>query len=145
MKRHKSLFSLSHDHHHGLVLAQLIKINAPEYKNLPNTVEGKVEYTINFYNIELLKHFSQEEKILFPAAKGKDKKVDLLIDEIISEHRKIDKLVSELKSENDCVQILDELGNLLDNHIRKEERELFPMIQNILTDAELEKLNGKFA
>jgi iron-sulfur cluster repair protein YtfE (RIC family) len=144
MKRHKSLISLSHDHHHGLVLSQLIKKNAPEYKNLPKTIEGKVEYTINFYKAELIKHFRQEEEILFPAAKGKDKKVDLLIDEIISEHRRIGDLVNKLKPENDQVQLLDELGNLLESHIRKEERNLFPEIEKILSEDELIKISNAF-
>jgi len=143
MKRHKSLYPLSHDHHQGLILAQIIKKNAPKYKNLPDTLDGKVEYTINFYNIELVKHFRQEEEILFPAAKGKDKRIDSLIDEIISEHRKIESLVESLKTKNNYKEILNELGNLLESHIRKEERNLFPEIEKILTEEELELLAAK--
>ena len=82
MKRHKSLYPLSHDHHQGLILAQLIKKNAPKYKNLPDTIDGKTEYTINFYNVELVKHFRHEEEILFAAAKGKNENIDSLITEI---------------------------------------------------------------
>jgi len=41
IKRDKALHILSHDHHHGLILAQLIKKGSPQYKNLPNTTEGK--------------------------------------------------------------------------------------------------------
>jgi len=144
MKRHKGLYSLSHDHHQGLILAQLIKKNAPKYKNLPDTTDGKTEYTINFYNVELVKHFRQEEEILFPAVKGKDKAVDSLIDEIISEHRKIESLVDSLKTKSDQVEILDELGNLLESHIRKEERNLFPEIEKILSEGELKLLAAKF-
>ena len=143
MKRHKSLYPLSHDHHQGLILAQILKKNAPKYKNLPDTIDGKVEYTINFYKVELVKHFRQEEEILFPVAKGKDKKIDLLIDEIISEHRKIENLVDSLKTKSDQVEILDELGNLLESHIRKEERNLFPEIERILSEEELKLLATK--
>jgi len=141
MKRHKSLYSLSHDHHHGLILAQLIKKNAPKYKNLPNTIDGKVEYTVNFYNVELKKHFRQEEEILFPAVKGKDKKISSLIDEIISEHRKIETLVDSLKEKENQTEILDELGYLLESHIRKEERNLFSEIEKLLSDDELMKIS----
>ncbi len=140
MKRHKSLYPLSHDHHQGLILAQIIKKNAPKYKNLPDTIAGKVEYTINFYNIELVKHFRQEEEILFLASKGKDKNIDSLIDEIISEHRKIESLVESLKIKNNGEELLDELGNLLESHIRKEERELFPGIEKLLTENELNNI-----
>jgi len=141
MKRHKSLYSLSHDHHHGLILAQLIKKNAPKYKNLPNTIDGKVEYTVNFYNVELKKHFRQEEEILFPAVKGKDKKISSLIDEIISEHRKIETLVDSLKEKENQTEILDELGYLLESHIRNEERNLFSEIEKLLSDDELMKIS----
>ncbi len=141
MKRHKSLYPLSHDHHHGLILAQLIKKNAPKYKNLPDTIDGKTEYTINFYNVELVKHFRHEEKILFPPAKGKDESVDKLIEEIISEHKKIKSLVDSLKTTNEYEDILDELGNLLESHIRKEERKLFPEIESVLSQDELENIS----
>jgi len=143
MKRHKGLYSLSHDHHQGLILAQLIKKSAPKYKNLPDTTDGKTEYTINFYNVELLKHFKQEEEILFPAVKGKDKAIDSLIDEIISEHRRIKSLVDSLKAKNNHEQLLDELGNLLELHIRKEERILFPAIEKLLSEDELNILTAK--
>jgi len=38
---------------------------------------------------------------------------------------------------------LDELGYLLESHIRKEERELFTSIQKILTEEELIQLGKK--
>jgi iron-sulfur cluster repair protein YtfE (RIC family) len=140
MKRHKSLYPLSHDHHHGLILAQLIKKNAPKYKNLPNTIGGKVEYTIFFYNTELVKHFQHEEEILFPPAKGRDESLDKLIKEIIAEHKKIKNLVESLKTTNNYEDVLDELGHLLESHIRKEERKLFPEIEKMLSATELEKI-----
>ena len=142
MKRHKSLYPLSHDHHHGLIIAQLIKKNAPKYKNLPDTIDGKVEHTIYFYNNELVKHFRNEEEILFPPAKGKDESLDKLIKEIILEHKKIKSLVESLKTTNNYEEMLDELGNLLESHIRKEERKLFPKIESVLSVDELEKIAG---
>jgi iron-sulfur cluster repair protein YtfE (RIC family) len=145
MKRHNSLISLSHDHHHGLILAQLIKKNAPKYKNLPNTIDGKVEYTIYFYNTELVKHFRQEEEILFPPSKGKDESLDILIGEIITEHKKIRILVEALKTKNHFEEILDELGNLLESHIRKEERKLFPEIEKVIAEDEMMKISNAMA
>ena len=76
MKRHKALIPLSHDHHHGLLLAQLIKKNAPDYKGLPKDLNGKIKYTIDIYNSSLKQHFDDEEKILFPAVTGKDALLD---------------------------------------------------------------------
>ncbi len=143
MERHKALHSLSHDHHHGLILAQLIKKGSPEYPYLPKTLGGKIEYAISFYNDELVRHFKDEENILFPIVKSRDDKVDDLINVILNEHKKIKALVSSLKKDQDSEDVLDDLGNLLESHIRKEERELFPLIQNLLNDEELIHLENK--
>ncbi|RPI75317.1 MAG: hemerythrin domain-containing protein [Ignavibacteriales bacterium] len=138
--RHKSIIGLSHDHHHGLVLAQLIKKNAPHYQNLPNDADGKISYTINAYEKELLPHFKKEEEYLFPVVKGKSDKTDQLIDDLLNEHKLITSLVLRLQSDNDKEALLNELGNVLANHIRKEERELFAMLEDILTEEELNVL-----
>ena len=137
IKRNKALHILSHDHHHGLILAQLIKKGSPQYKNLPNTTEGKKDYSIKFYYDELVKHFEDEEKILFPVVNGKDDEIDNLVEEIITEHKKIKQLINRLESDEDVENNLNELGSILESHIRKEERDLFMKIQAILTKEEL--------
>lgn len=144
IKRHKALHILSHDHHHGLMLAQLIKKDSPQYKNLPDTTEGKKDYSIKFYNDDLIKHFNDEEKILFPVVNGKDDGIDNLIEEIITEHRKIEQLINQIESDEDVENTLDELGNLLESHIRKEERNLFMKIQSVLTEEELTAVEKQF-
>ncbi len=143
LKRNKALHILSHDHHHGLLLAQLIIKGSPQYKNMPDTTEGKKDYSIRFYYDELIKHFEDEEKILFPAVKGKDVKIDNLFEEIITEHKKIKQLINRLESDEDIENILDELGSILESHIRKEERILFGKIQEILTEDELTALENQ--
>ena len=142
MKRHKSLIPLSQDHHHGLLLSQLIKKGAPEYKDLPNDIEGKAEYVKESWNNELKLHFENEEKILFPFVQGKNDALDNLISEIIDEHIKIKKLVKELDYSENKEETLNKLGVLLENHIRKEERILFPQTQTLL-GIDLDKLEGK--
>jgi iron-sulfur cluster repair protein YtfE (RIC family) len=143
IKRHKALQPLSRDHHHGLILAQLIKKGAPEYKGLPTTIEGKIEYTISFYNSSLKNHFKDEEEILFPAVIGKSDEIDKLISDIVAEHRKLENLIIELNKTKQSEITLDELGLLLENHIRKEEREVFPVIEKVLSVSELNDLYGK--
>lgn len=140
MKRHKSLQSLSQEHHHGLMLAQLIKSGSPEYKGLPNTVEGKVQHTIKFFEENLIPHFNKEEKILFTISKNKNAEIDRLINELIFQHKAIYSLVDKLRKSSEPKIELNELGMLLESHIRKEERELFQGIQNVLTESEMEKL-----
>ena len=145
MKRHPALYPLSHDHHQGLILAQQLKKGAPQYKGMPSTLAEKKEYTISFYNTELMKHFQDEEKILFSSVKNKNTELDKLIAEIISEHRRMESLVSELEKTKHLEDVLDEFGQLLEKHIRKEERELFVEIENVLSDAELKIISDKIS
>jgi iron-sulfur cluster repair protein YtfE (RIC family) len=140
MKRHKSLILFSHDHYHGLQLAQLIKRNAPKFKNLPNDLEGKKNYTLGFYENDLLHHFYLEENIILPAVKGKNKEIDNLFEDLISEHKKIESLIKSLKENINIEDRLDEIGTLLKDHIRKEEQILFEKIQKELSEKELQKL-----
>lgn len=142
MKRHKSLIPLSHDHHHGLMMAQLIKKGAPEYKGLPVDLAGKIKFVKHSWETELKLHFENEEKILFPFVKGKNEEIDKLIDEILDEHIKIKNLILELDSTNNYETVLNNLGLLLEQHIRKEERKLFTMIQTHFND-DLTELEGK--
>jgi iron-sulfur cluster repair protein YtfE (RIC family) len=143
MKRHPALHPLSHYHHQGLILAQQLKKGAPQYKGMPATLEGKKDYTVSFYKSELVKHFKDEEEILFPSVLRKNEKVDSLIKEVISEHRKLESLVNELEKTNQLENVMDELGQLLEKHIRKEERVLFVEIENILSDDELKIIGEK--
>ena len=143
IKRHKAFYILSHDHHHGLVLAQLIKKDAPVYEHLPKTIEEKVNYTIQSYRDKLIRHFNDEDEILFPKVKGKDSALDNRVDEIINEHREIESLVEELKTADKPETVLNKLGYLLESHIRKEERELFVKFQEVLTEEELSEIEIK--
>lgn len=52
-------------------------------------------------------------------------------------------LVRRLESDEDVENTLDKLGNILESHIRKEERDLFIKIQKILTEDELTALENQ--
>jgi len=143
MKRHTALYTLSHDHHQGLLLAQQLKKGAPQYKGMPSTLEGKRDYALSFYKSDLVKHFQDEEEILFPVVKSKNAELEKLITEIISEHRKMESLVKDLEKTDQLENVLSELGHLLEKHIRKEERELFMKIEKVLSDDELKIISEK--
>ena len=145
MKRHPALYTISHDHHQGLILAQQLKKGTPQYKGMPSSLTAKKDYTLSFYRNELVKHFKDDEEILFPSVHKKNETIDKLIIEIISEHRKMENLVSELDKTAHLENILDELGVLLEKHIRKEERELFIEIEKILSDDELKTISKKIS
>ncbi|MCU7490854.1 MAG: hemerythrin domain-containing protein [Bacteroidota bacterium] len=144
MPRSKSLVPLSHDHHHALKLAQMLKKDAPRLESVPESPQEKARRALEFYESDLVVHFAAEEKVLYPFVKGKDTILDGLFKEIMEEHKKIRHLVeSLLQDETGLEEKLDTLGRFLEGHIRKEERELFPRIQEVFSEDELNELNGK--
>jgi hemerythrin-like domain-containing protein len=127
MPRSKSLIPLSHDHHHALKLAQMLRKDAPRMESIPESPIEKARRALQFYESDLVVHFEAEEKVLYPFVNGKDQALDRLFHEIMEEHKKIKYLVESLsKSETELVENLDSLGRFLESHIRKEERELLP-------------------
>ena len=134
MKRHSSLAILSREHHGALILAQLLKKAAPEYKGLPTDIEGKADYASQFYRDELIKHFCEEEQVLIKKIKGINAHLDELGEEITKEHAELKAAFESIKSSNDLATHLDKLGRSLEQHIRKEEREFFPLIQELCSE-----------
>ncbi len=128
MKRHESLAPLSREHHAALLLAQLLKKNAPAYKGMPTDTEGKILYAAQFYSSHLIAHFNDEEKV-FEKLKGKTAPLDDAIKKITAEHVMLRKLFEGISNQQDPINYNDTLGHSLEKHIRKEERELFPMIE----------------
>ena len=142
MKRHPTLAHLSRDHHPALILAQLLKRNAAPYKGMPADTEGKLLYASGFYNKELMKHFGEEEKMMDMLA-GIDPELDEMIKQIRVEHVLLHDLFTGLEKADDQISAMDELGNVLDRHIRKEERQLFPLIEKCCNEqvmSSIEKL-----
>lgn len=139
MKRNQALAPLSREHHGALILAQLIKKGAPVYKGLPTDTNGKVRYAVNFYKHDLIPHFSKEEVIL-AKLKHVHATIEKLTTEIMNEHAELSKKFFSLEMATDKQTELDELGHLLDAHIRKEERVLFPLLQQHCSEEILSQL-----
>jgi iron-sulfur cluster repair protein YtfE (RIC family) len=144
MKRHESLVPLSREHHGALILAQLIKRNAPLYKGLPETIADKKIYALNYFKAELKSHFKKEEAML-KKIKAAEPALVKLADEIVAEHQILSNLFLSLKNAFDPQAILNEIGNELDAHIRKEERVLFPLIQKLCPEKLLQQLTPLLA
>lgn len=128
MKRHEALAPLSREHHTALILAQLLKKDAPVYKGMPTLPKDKAVYAINFFKTKMQKHFLLEEEMLHKI-KHCHFEIDKLATEIIKEHRQLSATFTSLEFSNDITTLMDNLGSDLENHIRKEERILFPLIQ----------------
>ncbi len=144
MKRHPSLAPLSREHHGALILARLLQNNAPIYKGLPADIEGKALYALNFYSNELIRHFADEEKA-FKLIKGTTDKIDSLTQAIVNEHKELHTLFETLKNKPPLPSHLDRLGKLLEIHIRKEERELFPLIEENCSEGMMKEIAKLFS
>ena len=141
MKRHPALAPLSDDHHHELVQARRLRAAAdagPEER-----LAAGAAYVELFLG-ETVEHFRREEDGLFPVYlrhAGSDR---ALVERILREHMELHGLARALRAEVAAEDVrpetLDELGNLLHDHVRLEERELFEAIQATVPTAELDAL-----
>lgn len=130
MKRHLSIVSLSREHHGALILAKLLQKKSPPYKNLPSDIKEKAAYAMEKYHTELTDHFLAEEVSLLQQVAGINKAMDILIDEIYAEHKELRSLFELIPGSKNLEAHLNSLGCALENHIRKEERVLFPLVED---------------
>lgn len=144
MKRHDSLAPLSREHHDALILAQLLKKSAPVYKGLPTTAADKAGYAVKMFHDDLEEHFHKEEAML-KEVKHVHESISKLADEIFEDHQQLTGLFLSLNNTADQEAVLNELGNKLDAHIRKEERILFPLIQEHCSEEQLKKIQPLLA
>lgn len=136
MKRHEALAPLSREHHSALILAQLLKKDAPAYKGLLTALNEKTAYALQMFTATLQLHFTNEEEML-DKIRNVHIEIDKLSDEIFTEHQQLKKMFLSLDKTNNTSEELDTLGQALDDHIRKEERLLFPLIQQHCSEAAL--------
>jgi iron-sulfur cluster repair protein YtfE (RIC family) len=138
MPRHAALIPLSHDHHHTLVLAlRLKKGSATTHKDLwPKELQEQLARTVEFANEEILPHFAKEEQFVFPEALAIPE-VRPLIEELKRQHVDIRlkfAALEGLSSNEEILTAFSALGAALESHIHKEERELFPMLEEKLRE-----------
>jgi iron-sulfur cluster repair protein YtfE (RIC family) len=139
MKRHEALIPLSRDHHGTLILARLLRSDAPPYKGLPHDAEGKAEYALKHYREELLEHFEREEKMI-PVLMGINPTLDSLLACMKTEHQELHSLFNSINISRELFNQLDTIGRALESHVRKEDRVIFPLIQESCTEEVLNKL-----
>jgi iron-sulfur cluster repair protein YtfE (RIC family) len=134
MPRHPSLVPLSHDHHHGLVIALRLKKGGPASPHdigWPKDLNAQAEALAKFAQEELLPHFALEEEIVFPALLGaENQELQAVITELLTDHKRMRELLTEVKNGgNGLSEAMKGFGELLERHIRTEERMLFPLAE----------------
>lgn len=140
LKRNENLVLLSRDHHDGLLTVWKVR------QGLGNgTPEGVIAtFILHQYSNHLEPHFIEEERWLFPALNGTD---ELRI-KAEQQHEGIRKMIKEIGNTVDDKSIptdvlkvhVEKFASLLDEHIRFEERILFPHIEQSLSDEKLKNV-----
>jgi hemerythrin-like domain-containing protein len=139
MLRDKNLIPLSHQHQHALALCVRIERASPIPQGDVSAWEMEVKH---LFESEIEVHFGAEEQIIFPAAEKFD---DLrpLVQELIAEHSLLRAMFAKAKtgalSSNDVLVLAQQLST----HIRKEERQLFERMQQLLSHHELMVIGGR--
>jgi hemerythrin-like domain-containing protein len=139
MKRHEAIAPLSRDHHGTLLLAQLLKKSAPVYKGLPEQAGDKARYAMEQFESHIRHHFQLEEAMLEKAA-SVHPLIKKLAAEIKTEHGELSALFQSLAAASEPEIIMNELALKLEAHIRKEERVLFPMLQEQCSETVLAEI-----
>ena len=131
IKRSKELAPLSREHHDGLLFVWKIK------QGLANgtTIETLCNYTRWFWSNHLKPHFNDEENVLVKFLPADN----TLVKQMLKEHSEIRDLVISLDKEPDAGS-LQLLANLINDHIRFEERQLFAYAEENLTPGQLHEI-----
>ena len=137
IKRHPAIVSFSKDHHFGLLLVWKIRRGLDKAVN----AERISNYVCYFFKEDLEKHFKEEEQLLFQK---------LPIDDVLrkqaeEDHKTIYKLVHCISENKHDSNLLSQLANELEKHIRFEERELFNHLQINITAKDLEIIAKRFS
>lgn len=129
IKRNKNLVNLSKDHHFGLLASWKIR-HGLELKTEPKRIS---DFIINFWEKHLSSHFNAEEVTVFNVIKHP------LIDEALAQHLKLRTLITSISKDCNTEQITG-FANLLEQHIRFEERQVFKMLQQELSEEKLDEI-----
>jgi hemerythrin-like domain-containing protein len=128
IKRNKHIVLLSKDHHLALLFCWKIR-QGLQIGVEPGRMKNYVGY---FWNHHMLEHFREEEEILFAPVQ------DPMIGKAMEDHQIIAAMVGSITSgETESIDAFKSLADAVDNHVRYEERELFPQLEKILSEEQL--------
>lgn len=134
MKRDANLVPLSRQHFRALVLCMRIHRKRAERSVLQREM-------LELYADDVRFHFQAEENFLFPAAR-RIAAVAPLVRELRAEHTKLRRAFASARRCALKSAELTRFADLLEAHIRKEERQLFEACQRQMSEKELSAIGG---
>lgn len=130
IKRHKILQPVSREHHHTLLLVWKIRKGF----NRKVAIERISLYVKWFFENHVFHHFEFEEKYLYPILVP----THPMLMQALKEHQKIKEYYF---AKNNIEQNLLAMADLLESHIRFEEREMFNEIQNYASESQFQLIS----
>lgn len=124
IKRHPAIVEYSKDHHFGLLLVWKIR------QGVKNKIEKERigKYVKMYFQYDLKAHFDEEEKFLLPLL-PRTNKLRVKLEE---EHTELKQYITAIVKGTFGYETLDKFTNLLESHIRFEEREFFQHLQKVV-------------
>jgi hemerythrin-like domain-containing protein len=141
MKRSAALQKLSREHHEGLVAARTLRRAAPGAAPLAATIQR----FLKTWRGAIEPHFRSEEELLLPAFAQAVPADHTLIVRTLTEHVALRRAVRDLERADPAGRqaVAAAIGQALDDHIRFEERVLFPAIEAALAGPRLSELGDE--
>ena len=135
IKRNENIVKLSRDHHASLLFCWKLRQGVKHHID----VDRMIKYIKYFWSQHFAPHFGEEEQFLFAALK--DDKVLKAMDD----HKKIKESIDALHDVrlHGADKKLLLLADLVDEHVRYEERILFPHLESALSDEELMQIGAQ--
>jgi len=127
MKRSAYLQPLSREHHNALKLAKTCERCADTSdESILNMTCIKA---VKLYDDELEAHFRYEENNLLPLLMGTSEQP--MAERVVHEHKMMQSMLNELRLNH--AHELRRFGEMLAEHVRYEERELFPVLEQFFS------------
>jgi iron-sulfur cluster repair protein YtfE (RIC family) len=144
MKRHPKLKKLSEEHQNALVAAMALKgeRTLPLELGWPSEPDKKRDRFLRFAENHLFAHFKEEEAKIFPLAEAYSTEGRHLCEMLRMEHQIMKEQIELLRSAKDdgLARLLVQLGYNLEEHIHREERDLFELLQKDLPELAMREL-----
>lgn len=133
MLRDKNLVALSRQHQHALALCVRIERASPiDQSKLP---EWQAEIARQF-EAEIKVHFVAEEQVVFPAARAFGE-LSPVVNELCADHQWLRAYFAKAEARQISREEMVVFARKLPEHIRKEERQLFERMQELMQPEEL--------
>jgi len=139
MLRDKNLIPLSRQHQHALALC--VRIDRASLIADSHLDAWQAEMAQHF-RAEISVHFVAEETVLFPAAR-RFRELNPLVDELLSDHTWLRKHFADAEARKLSAEEIMTFARRLSDHIRREERQLFERLPQLIEPEEFAIIGGK--